>query len=222
MPCKAPLLRIAHREAINAVLYASDRLRRPVPRSWPRCDPSLHPTLRPVTLRACPRSSGLHESRQGSAKKVFGRGGLTSTPFPNRVSCVKARRNHGLAKAQRKRSIPQCVGRNRLRCGIRQAHRSAEPLPVNPAWGRGRHNVELRLECGVRLKQPHLIARRASLKNAAGGPSNAVSPRQVFPPAPPFPGVPPLKQGIPAGGQTFLGGNSTAFFAARPDGMEPS
>ncbi len=156
-PQNAPL-RIAHREAINAVLYAYDR--RPVPRSWPRCDPALWvtPTLRPVTLRACPRTSGLHESRQGYANKVFGRGGLTSTPFPNRVSCVKARRNHGLAKALQKRSVPQCVGRNRLRCGIRQAHHLAEPLPVNPAWGRGRHNVPLRLECGVRPKRPHLDA----------------------------------------------------------------
>jgi len=50
---------------------------------------------------------------------------------------------------------------------------------------------------------------------AAGGPDNAVSPRQVFPPATPLSGRPPFKTRNPAGGKTFLGGHSTAAFTAR-------
>ena len=102
-------------------------------------------------------------------------------------------------------------------CGTR--HTSTGPPRGRPHFaGRGRLRRPSRPSAfrrpAVALRAVERSPQGGSLQDAAGGPGNAVSPRQVFPPAPPFPGVPPSSKES-GRGKTFLGGNSTAAFTAR-------
>ena len=152
-------------------------------------------TLRAVTPIALEGQS----ARQRSASAVCRlRRHLVAVAVPRVLRA--ALRKRGTATALHRRSVPQRVVRVRHRSGIRRLTAPRCRPRFHPARRRGQLPVPLRPErCALPGSAPLLRCSAYGLTrtvatlplDAAGGPGNAVSPRQVFPPAPPFPGVPP-------------------------------